>query len=118
MAALAGGAWQDSNGGTTLTYRGVVTSSSPFKARENVQGEMTLVAWRYVLSEAAPAWLLVRLCSPTRCVALERQRGATRGLTGVAASEPLRFVYHVPGGGSLMPMMRVMCNEVTVNYRY
>jgi flagellar protein FlhE len=35
----------------------------------------------------------------------------------VAASEPLRFVWEVPGGGALFPALKVRSNQVIVNYQ-
>lgn len=111
------GAWEASNGGTVLSYRGVVASSSPLVAPEQTNGLMDVVAWRYSLTGPVPAGLLVRLCSQSRCVPIEGGQGSTRGLTGVPASEPLRFVWEVPGGGKLFPVMRVQSNQVIVNYK-
>ncbi|MBD4476232.1 flagellar protein FlhE, partial [Xanthomonas citri pv. citri] len=31
--------------------------------------------------------------------------------------EPLRFIWEVPGGGRLIPALKVQRNEVLVNYR-
>ncbi|WP_149007961.1 flagellar protein FlhE, partial [Escherichia coli] len=33
------------------------------------------------------------------------------------AAEPLRFIWEVPGGGRLIPPLKVQRNEVIVNYR-
>lgn len=110
------GAWEASNGGTTLTWRGVAASSSPLMPKDKPKGVMNLVVWRYELNGPIPAGLQTRLCSLSRCVAIEGGQGTTRGLTGVPASEPLRFIWEVPGGGKLFPMMRVQSNQVIVNY--
>ncbi|MDA8481088.1 flagellar protein FlhE [Citrobacter sp. Awk 4] len=118
MALASGeGAWQDSSTGITLNYRGESASSSPLSSRQPVSGLMTLVAWRYTLDGPTPAGLLVRLCSQSRCVELEGQSGTTRGFANVPAIEPLRFVWEVPGGGRLIPALKVQSNQVIVNYR-
>lgn len=111
------GAWQASGMGTTLSHRGVAASSRALAPSQPVSGVMTLVAWRYELIGPTPAGLNVRLCSVTRCVEIEGQSGTTRGFTNVAASEPLRFVWQVPGGGKLFPVLKVRSNQVIVNYR-
>lgn len=111
------GAWQASSIGVTLNQRGVVASSRVLASPQPVSGVMTLVAWRYELIGPTPGGLLVKLCSQTRCVPIEGQNGTTRGLTNVAAGEPLRFVWEVPGGGKLFPPLRVLSNQVIVNYR-
>lgn len=111
------GTWQASSVGVTLSNRGVVASSRVLAPTQPVNGMMTLVAWRYELIGPTPAGLLVKLCSATRCVPIEGQSGTTRGLTNVAASEPLRFVWEVPGGGKMFPPLRVQSNQVIVNYQ-
>ncbi|AXC76876.1 flagellar protein FlhE [Salmonella enterica] len=117
VQAAGEGAWQDSGMGVTLHYRGVSASSSPLSARQPVSGLMTLVAWRYELNGPTPAGLRVRLCSQSRCVELDGQSGTTRGFANVPAVEPLRFVWEVPGGGRLIPALKVQSNQVIVNYR-
>ncbi|RKQ38242.1 flagellar protein FlhE [Enterobacter sp. R1(2018)] len=119
FAQAAGeGSWQASGIGVTLGNRGVAASSRALAPSQPVSsGVMTLVAWRYELNGPTPGGLLVRLCSTTRCVPIEGQSGTTRGLTNVAAGEPLRFVWEVPGGGKLFPPLRVQSNQVIVNYR-
>ncbi|ECB6910736.1 flagellar protein FlhE [Salmonella enterica subsp. enterica serovar Kingston] len=117
VQAAGEGAWQDSGMGVTLNYRGVSASSSPLSARQPVSGVMTLVAWRYELNGPTPAGLRVRLCSQSRCVELDGQGGTTHGFAHVPAVEPLRFVWEVPGGGRLIPALKVRSNQVIVNYR-
>ncbi|MGK0736794.1 flagellar protein FlhE [Yokenella regensburgei] len=115
--AAGEGAWQASGMGVTLNYRGEAASSSPLSSSQPVDGQMTLIAWRYELNGPTPAGLIVRLCSQVRCVELDGQSGTTQGLNGVPAAEPLRFVWEVPGGGRMIPALKVRSNEVIVNYR-
>lgn len=118
FAGAAGeGAWQASGPGITLNYRGQAASSPSLVAAIPADGLVTLVAWRYVLNGPTPAGLRVRLCSQTRCVALDEQNGTTWGLQNMSAAEPLRFVWDVPGGGRLIPALKVQSNQVIVNYR-
>ncbi|WP_297197034.1 flagellar protein FlhE [uncultured Pluralibacter sp.] len=115
--AAGEGAWQASGPGVTLNYRGQAASSPPLAAAMPADGLITLVAWRYVLNGPTPAGLRVRLCAQTRCVALDAQSGTTRELQNLSAAEPLRFVWDVPGGGRLIPALKVQSNQVIVNYR-
>ncbi|AXF58690.1 flagellar protein FlhE [Leclercia sp. W6] len=118
MAQAAGeGAWQASSIGLTLTHRGVAASSRPLSAQQPVSGLMTLVAWRYELNGPTPAGLRVRLCSQTRCTELDGASGTTHAFNNVPTVEPLRFIWEVPGGGRLIPALKVQRNEVIVNYR-
>ncbi|MGQ7035085.1 flagellar protein FlhE, partial [Escherichia coli] len=50
-----------------------------------------------------------------RYVELEGQSGTTVAFSGIAAAEPLRFIWEVPGGGRLIPPLKVQRNEVIVN---
>ncbi|MFK3713213.1 MULTISPECIES: flagellar protein FlhE [Leclercia] len=118
MAQAAGeGAWQDSSIGLTLNNRGVAASSRPLSAKQPVSGLMTLVVWRYELNGPIPAGLRVRLCSQARCTELNGASGSTNAFNNVPAAEPLRFIWEVPGGGRLIPALKVQRNEVIVNYR-
>jgi flagellar protein FlhE len=118
MAQAAGeGAWQDSSIGLTLNNRGVAASSRPLSAKQPVSGLMTLVVWRYELNGPIPAGLRVRLCSQARCTELDGASGSTNAFNNVPAAEPLRFIWEVPGGGRLIPALKVQRNEVIVNYR-
>lgn len=114
--ALGDGAWQGSGVGVTLDHRGVAASSQPLAPPQPVSGRMSLIAWTYVLDGPTPAGLTVKLCSQTNCTSIDGQSGTTRGLTNTDANEPLRFVWEVPGGGSMYPPLRVRSNQLIVNY--
>ncbi|EPQ0970788.1 flagellar protein FlhE [Citrobacter farmeri] len=116
VEAAGEGAWQASSIGITLNHRGVSASSAPLSSSQPVSGLMTLVAWRYELNGPTPAGLRVRLCSQSRCVEIEGQSGTTLAFSNVPAVEPLRFIWEVPGGGRLIPALKVQSNQVIVNY--
>ncbi|AST80371.1 TPA: flagellar protein FlhE [Citrobacter freundii] len=116
VQAAGEGAWQASSIGITLNHRGVSASSAPLSSSQPVSGLMTLVAWRYELNGPTPAGLRVRLCSQSRCVEIEGQSGTTLAFSNVPAVEPLRFIWEVPGGGRLIPALKVQSNQVIVNY--
>lgn len=116
VQAAGEGAWQASSIGITLNHRGVSASSAPLSSSQPVSGLMTLVAWRYELNGPTPAGLRVRLCSQSRCVEIEGQSGTTMAFSNVPAVEPLRFIWEVPGGGRLIPALKVQSNQVIVNY--
>ncbi|WHP29729.1 flagellar protein FlhE [Trabulsiella odontotermitis] len=117
VQAAGEGAWQASSSGITLTWRGQSASSKVLVPSSPVEGLMTVVAWRYELIGPTPAGLRVRLCTQTRCVELDGQSGTTRGFNNIFAGESLRFIWEVPGGGRLIPALKVRSNQVIVNYR-
>ena len=110
VQAAGEGMWQASSVGITLNHRGESMSSAPLSTRQPA-------SWRYQLIGPTPSGLRVRLCSQSRCVELEGQSGTTVAFSGIAAAEPLRFIWEVPGGGRLIPPLKVQRNEVIVNYR-
>jgi len=117
LAGAAGsGAWQASSIGATLSQRGMAVNSTALHAPTDVSGVVTLIAWRYQMMTPEPAGLTVKLCSPNRCVVLDGPSGTTRALAGISASQPLIFVWEVPGRGSFYPPLRVSSNQVIVNY--
>lgn len=115
--AAGEGAWQASRAGMTLNYRGEAASSLPLSATGPVAGHMTLVAWRYELIGPTPAGLQTRLCTSTRCVELDGQSGTTNAFSSLSARESLRFIWQVPGGGRLVPALKIRRYEVITNYR-
>ena len=115
--ATGSGAWQASGIGATLNHRGMAVNSAALHAPAGVSGAITLIAWRYQLITPEPAGLTVKLCAPSRCTALDGPSGTTRGLSGISASQPLIFVWEVPGRGRFYPPLRVSSNQVIVNYR-
>lgn len=117
LAGAAGsGSWQASSIGATLSQRGMAVNSTALHAPADVSGVMTLIAWRYQMMTPEPAGLTVKLCSPSRCVVLDGPSGTTRALAGISASQPLIFVWEVPGRGRFYPPLRVSSNQVIVNY--
>ncbi|HDS6853884.1 flagellar protein FlhE [Enterobacter cancerogenus] len=118
VAQAAGeGSWQASSVGVTLNHRGEAMSSRPLAPPEPASGLMTLVVWDYSLIGPTPAGLRVRLCSQTRCTEIDGENGTTQAFNGVPAVEPLRFIWEVPGGGRLIPALKVQRTSVIVNYR-
>ena len=118
VAQAAGeGSWQASSVGVTLNHRGEAMSSRPLAPPEPASGLMTLVVWDYTLIGPTPAGLRVRLCSQTRCTEIDGENGTTQAFNGVPAVEPLRFICEVPGGGRLIPALKVQRTSVIVNYR-
>ncbi|EPH6762210.1 flagellar protein FlhE [Cronobacter dublinensis] len=118
LANAAGeGAWQASAMGPVISQRGMAASSPVLAADPSAWGVMTVVSWRYELIGPTPAGMVARLCSQTRCVQVDDEAGTTRAFTNVAATEPLHFIFEVPGGGRLFPALQVRSSQVIVNYR-
>ncbi|MFS2224809.1 flagellar protein FlhE [Pantoea sp. B65] len=117
LALAASGAWSASDTGASLSLRGMTVRSRPLSPPQPVSGAMTEVHWRYMLTGPIPAGLQAKLCAVDRCIALEGSSGVTRGLSNVAAGESLRFVFYAQGKGRLFPVVRVLSNQVTVNYK-
>lgn len=118
VAQAAGeGAWQASAMGITLNHRGEAASSAPLVSSQPVQGSTTRVAWNIQLNGPIPAGLSTRLCSLTRCIALDGLSGSTMAFSQVSPAEPFRFIWEVPGGGRLIPALRVQSIQIIVNYR-
>ncbi|MFS7182219.1 flagellar protein FlhE, partial [Serratia proteamaculans] len=59
----------------------------------------------------------VQLCTLSRCIVLGGGSGSSTGLQGEPANAELRFVYYVQARGSLNPPLRVISNQVIVNYQ-
>ena len=117
LALAAGGAWHASAPGPGLINRGMQFSSPGLKATAPVNGAITEISWRYKLNGPMPSGFAAWLCAENRCVQLDGASGTTRGLTNIQAGETLHFVYGLQGRGRLPQTLRVLGNEVMVNYR-
>ncbi|MBU9812213.1 flagellar protein FlhE [Rahnella sp. C60] len=123
-ALAASGTWSDTQRGVVLQNRGVMMSSGalapPASApvRSSGSATITTLSWKYEVLGTRPAGLQVKLCNTlNHCVSLEAEGGVTKSFYGQTATSPLRFVYFVPGGGAMNTPLRVMSNQVIVNYR-
>jgi len=118
MAQATGeGTWQDSRMGITLNHRGEAASSQPLAPSQPVQGSTTRVSWNIQLNGPSPAGLVTRLCSLSRCTELDGLSGSTMAFSQVSAAEPFRFIWEIPGGGRLIPALKVQSIQIIVNYR-
>ncbi len=113
--ASAQGSWQASVAGPNLVNRNEVVASRPLAPRQPASGQMGMVVWQVNSNGAMPVGMQTRLCSLSRCVVLEGMSGQTRGFIGVNASEPLRFLWLIPGQGRLPTPWKVRGVKVIVN---
>lgn len=116
----APGSWTADAVGVTLQQRGVIAASQALRPPLSLpvgEGRITSVGWRYRLLSSTPVGLRVKLCSALRCVSLGGESGETRGFQGDAGLSELRFVYTIEGQGGVYPVLRVISNQVVVNYR-
>ncbi|MGC6387305.1 flagellar protein FlhE [Ewingella sp. S1.OA.A_B6] len=120
----ASGSWSDSGQGVTLQNRGVMSSapalnppaSSP--VMQTPAATIESVGWNYRLFGPQPAGLQVRLCNTNnRCAQLDAASGSTRAFYGQSAQAPFRLVFYVEGKGRLNPPLRIVSQQVMVNYR-
>jgi flagellar protein FlhE len=123
-ALAASGSWSDSKAGVTLQNRGQMTSAPTLSPSANApvmlapSAVIDTLSWRYSLLGAEPAGLQVQLCSSSnRCQQLDAAQGQTRSFFGQSAQSSFRLVFGVEGQGRLNPPLRVVSQQVIVNYR-
>ncbi|MGO2369509.1 MAG: flagellar protein FlhE [Serratia sp. (in: enterobacteria)] len=113
------GSWVADSVGATLEYGGERGESPGLRAPNALpdgNARITSVSWRYQLLAGEPAGMQAQLCTLTRCIVLGGGSGSSSGLQGEPANAELRFVYYVQARGSLNPPLRVISNQVIVNY--
>ncbi|CAI0906592.1 flagellar protein FlhE [Serratia grimesii] len=118
-AQAISGSWVADSVGATLEYGGERGESPGLRAPNALpdgNARITSVSWRYQLLAGEPAGMQAQLCTLTRCIALGGGSGSSTGLQGEPANAELRFVYYVQARGSLNPPLRVISNQVIVNY--
>lgn len=123
-ALAAPGSWSDSKQGITLQNRGQMVSAPALSPPANapvMQSPSAIIdtlSWRYSLLGPVPAGLQVQLCSSNnRCQPLDAAQGQTRNFFGQSAQTSFRLVFGVEGKGRLNPPLRVVSQQVVVNYR-
>lgn len=120
LALAVSGSWVAEGAGVTLEQGGVRDASDalrPPNALPNADARITSVSWRYRLLSGEPAGLQAQLCTPSRCIPLGGGSGTSCGLQGEPANVELRFIYLVQSRGGLNPPLRVIGNQVIVNYQ-
>ncbi|MCT2386324.1 flagellar protein FlhE [Erwinia pyrifoliae] len=75
------------------------------------------VAWRITPDSAPPPGLKITLCSRGRCMALPALSGEQALPSSFPADGPFRFVYTTVTRGPLDPVLTILNNHLTVNYR-
>ncbi|MHC5174978.1 flagellar protein FlhE [Serratia rhizosphaerae] len=119
-AQAVSGSWAADGLGATLSHGGISTQSSalrPPNVLPSDEARIVSVSWRYLLTSPPPAGLQVQLCMPGRCVPLAGASGTTLALQDAPAASELRFSYVVQTRGALFPPLRVLSNQVIVNYQ-
>lgn len=117
-AGAVSGSWV-AEGGVTLEQGGMRDESAglrPPNALPDANARITRVSWRYRLLGPEPVGLQAQLCTVNRCIPLGGGSGSSNGLQGEPANAELRFVYYVQSQGGLNPPLRVIGNQVIVNY--
>jgi flagellar protein FlhE len=123
-ARAASGSWQASQRGVSVEQRQQLVASAPLVA-PSLSASLPLehavitgLSWRYQLFSPAPAQLQVQLCSSQkRCLSLAGALGTTHLFDGQSAQSSFYFAYQVPGKGVIFPTLRVVSEQLIVNYR-
>lgn len=119
-AGAVSGSWVAEGAGVTLEQGGMRDESAglrPPNAMPDANARITSVSWRYRLLGPEPVGLQAQLCTVNRCIPLGGGSGSSIGLQGEPANAELRFVYYVQSQGGLNPPLRVIGNQVIVNYQ-
>ncbi|GLR07541.1 hypothetical protein GCM10007905_02600 [Mixta theicola] len=116
----AHGAWSGTAAGPQLsvgkqTYAGqALRSSAPLPP----DAALSRISWRITLLTPPPPGLEIKLCSVTACIPLDRLTGQKAVPLPFSPNEELRFIYAVNAPGQLKPPIRVVSNQITVNYHW
>ncbi|MFZ4831960.1 flagellar protein FlhE [Rouxiella sp. Mn2063] len=120
----ASGSWSDSHSGVNLQNRGVAATSPPLRAPANsvvtqsAGHTITSISWRIQFLTAQPAGIQFKLCTESNdCAYLEGAVGETRAFYGKPAQSTFFLTYFVQGKGALYPPLRVVSNQLMVNYQ-
>lgn len=116
----AHGAWSGSAAGPQIsvgkqTYAGNrLRPAAPLP----VEAALSRISWRITLLLPPPPGLKIKLCSVAACIRLDRLAGQKAAPLPFSPGEELRFIYAVDAPGQLKPPVRVISNQITLNYHW
>lgn len=119
-ALAAHGAWSGTAAGPQLsvgkqTYTGAALRPA---TRLPPDAALSRISWRITLLLPPPPGLEIKLCSVTACIRLDRLAGQKAAPLPFSPGEELRFIYAVDAPGQLKPPVRVVNNQITINYHW
>ncbi|ARJ41841.1 hypothetical protein B1H58_07255 [Pantoea alhagi] len=114
------GAWSAAAAGPQLNVGRQTYAAPPLRPAAPIPPEAVLrgISWRISLLSPPPARLDIKLCSVTACIALDRLAGQKAAPLPFSPGEALRFVYAVNTPGQLTPPVRIVTNQITINYHW
>lgn len=118
-AGAVGGSWSQTAAGGVISVGKQAVPGSRLAPSGSIPASATVtqISWRITLLSPQPPGLQIKLCTATACFALDSLSGQKRFTTAISAQGPFRFVYAVAHRGQVVPPVRVVSNQLTVNYR-
>ena len=119
-AAAAHSAWSGKTAGPQLSVGRQAYAGQPLRPDAPVPARagLSLISWRITLLAPAPPGLEIKLCSASKCLLLEHLSGQKAAPLPFSPGEELRFIYAVNAQGELKPPVRVVSNQITMNYHW
>lgn len=118
-AEAAGGSWGSQSRGGTIAIGKQEVKSEPITPSGALPAGLVgvRVAWRITPSHTPPPDLRIKLCSAQRCMALHALSGELAMPASFPVDGPFYFSYYAQARGPLFPVLTILRNQLTVNYR-
>lgn len=118
-AEAAGGSWGSQSRGGTIAIGKQEVKSEPITPSGSLPAGLVgvRVAWRITPSHTPPPDLRIKLCSAQRCMALPALSGELAMPASFPVDGPFYFSYYAQARGPLFPVLTILRNQLTVNYR-
>lgn len=113
------GSWSDMAAGPQLSVGKQIYAGRPLRPATPIPPGATLsrISWRITLLSPSPG-LTIKLCNAASCVSLDRLAGQKAAPLPFSPADELRFIYMVNTPGQLKPPVRVVSQQMTVNYHW
>ncbi len=119
QAAAQSGSWSSKSWGGAISYGRNAVTSQPVRAPSQLPTGAcnSTIAWRITTDNPPQLDLVIKLCSAYSCITLPSLGGEKKLPASFPAAGPFHFVYMTKVRGPVFPVLTILSNEVTVNYR-
>ncbi|MGP3590940.1 flagellar protein FlhE [Vagococcus sp. WN89Y] len=118
-AKTTSGSWSRSSAGGSVSVGKQLLRGRPLFSPPSLPPSATVTrfSWRITLLSPPPPGLQIKLCRSDKCFLLPSLAGQRTVSTPLSPAGEFRFIYSVNSLGQLRPVLTVVSNQLTVNYR-
>ena len=119
LALANAGSWNSQSFGGTLMHGQQWMKSKPVAPAAALpkRAVATRISWKITADGMPPPGFKIKLCSSRRCLTLPSLSGDITPPGSIPAEGPWRFEYYSAARGPLLPVLTILSNQLSVQYR-